>query len=298
MREIHSSCRGVLAGRVEQTLPRRATRRRRHREFPGIIAGIHQKQQATRGVIARAEQGAHAANVAVPVVLRHLAASRVQPAHILDSGPRGQPLEEGLAAKFRMPVPQARQPLHEGDEIRVPCAQSPVHPGNRIVLAVGVVVAELRPPELVPRLQHGNTLREEQGRQDVAHLTPAQCQHRRIIARTLHAAVPTEVVAGPIGIVFEVGRIVPFVVRDEVAQREAVVRRDEVDVGRGFAAVVLEDVTGAGEALRPFAELAAIPAPERTHRVAITVVPLRPTRRKSSQLVAAPAHVPMAPRSV
>jgi hypothetical protein len=82
-----------------------------------------------------------------------------------------------------------------------------------------------------------------------------------------------------------------LVVRDEVAQREAVVRGDEVDRRERLAPVVLVQVGRAGEALRELADV-RLPAPEIAHRVAVLPVPLRPQHGEVADLVAARADVP------
>ncbi len=82
------------------------------------------------------------------------------------------------------------------------------------------------------------------------------------------------------------------VVADEVAQREAVVRGDEVDARVRRPAAAPVQIRRAGEAAREFADQPAVASPVRAHRVAVLVVPLRPARRKVADLVAAFAEVP------
>ncbi len=81
------------------------------------------------------------------------------------------------------------------------------------------------------------------------------------------------------------------VVGDQVAQREAVVRRDEVDRREGATALAGVEV---GRARQPPAELAdaGVAAPEVPDVVAVLVVPLGPQRRELADLVAARADVP------
>jgi hypothetical protein len=80
------------------------------------------------------------------------------------------------------------------------------------------------------------------------------------------------------------------VVRDEVAQREAVVRGDEVDRRRRVAAVVAVEVARAGERRAK--------SPRRWRRarsrarVAVEAVPLGPQHREVADLVAAGPDVP------
>ena len=82
-----------------------------------------------------------------------------------------------------------------------------------------------------------------------------------------------------------------LVVRDEVAQREAVVRGDEVDRRERIASVVGVEVGRAGEPLRELADV-RLSAPEVAHRVAVLPVPLGPEDGEVPDLVAARADVP------
>jgi hypothetical protein len=57
----------------------------------------------------------------------------------------------------------------------------------------------------------------------------AQGAHGGIVARTLGAAVPTDVVVVTVAVVLAVGTLCLLVERDEIGEREAVVAGDEVD---------------------------------------------------------------------
>jgi hypothetical protein len=146
-------------------------------------------------------------------------------------------------------------------------------------------------PELVAAEQHRHALREKQRGQEVALLAFAQREDLRIVGRPLDAAVPAAVVVGAVAAVLAVGLVVLLVVGDEVAQREAVVRGDEVDRGERPAAVGLVEVARSGEARGELGD-ARIAAPEVAHRVAVLAVPLRPQHREVADLVAAGPDVP------
>src|SRR5207342_2387595 len=105
------------------------------------------------------------------------------------------------------------------------------------------------------------------------------------------AAVPGAVVVGAVAVGFAVRFVVLAVVGDEVAKRETVVRRDEVDRREGLATVALVEICRAAE---PGGELGdgRLPAPEVAHRVAIDAVPLGPQDREVPDLVAAWPDVP------
>src|SRR5690349_12649939 len=114
----------------------------------------------------------------------------------------------------------------------------------------------------------------------------------RIVGGPLDAAVPAVVVRVPVAIALQVRVVVLVVVRHGVAQREAVMRRNEVDARGGLAPVSPEKIRGTRESFCESAEHPAASVPERTHGVAVAIVPLAPSRRKISEMVAAEAHVP------
>src|SRR5882724_8863188 len=168
----------------------------------------------------------------------------------------------------------------------------PIDPGNLVVLAVGVVVAALRAPEFVAGLQHGHALRKEQRRQYVAQLPLSQLDDGGIVRKALDSAIPAQIVVVTIGVGIEIGFVMSLTVGNQIAEREAVMCRRKIDAGGGLAAVVSEHVAGTGESLGELADFPAVAPPERSNRVPVAVVPLRPARGKSTELIAAPAHVP------
>ena len=167
----------------------------------------------------------------------------------------------------------------------------PVEPRDLVVLAPRVVVAALRAAPLVAAEQHRHALREQQRREEVPLLARAQRVDRRIVGRPLGPAVPRAVVVGAVLVALAVRLVVLLVVRDEVAQREAVVRGDEVDRRERPAPVGLVEV---GRAAEPRSEIAQrrLAAPEVAHRVAVDPVPLGPQDREVPDLVAARPDVP------
>jgi hypothetical protein len=86
---------------------------------------------------------------------------------------------------------------------------------------------------LIAAGEHGHALREHERGEEVAHLALAQVVDLGIVGGAFRAHVPTVVVVGAVGVVVAVGLVVLVVVADEVAEREAVVRGDEVDAGVG-----------------------------------------------------------------
>src|SRR5207237_2743379 len=118
-------------------------------------------------------------------------------------------------------------------------------------------------------------------------LAPAQLEHAAIVGVPLDAHVRAEVVVLTIGVAFAVLLVVLLFVADEVGEREAVVRGDEVDAGVGAPAALLVEVAAAGETRRQLGDRTAIAAPETAHRVAGLAVPLRPPGREVADSIAA-----------
>src|SRR5882724_7985142 len=93
-------------------------------------------------------------------------------------------------------------------------------------------------------------------------------------------------------VVFAVRFVVLLVVGNQVAQREPVMGRDEIDAGMRPATAPVEQVARPGDAGGEIAELALIPPPVSAHRIAESIVPLRPAGREAADLVSAGSQVP------
>ena len=139
---------------------------------------------------------------------------------------------------------------------------------------------------------HRAALGEEDCGQEVANLALAQLQDRLILAVALDAGVPGAVVVAAVLVVLPVGVVVLLVVGDEVPEREAVVAGDEVDAGRGSAAVALVEVGGAGQPVGEVADPAGLAAPVVADGVPEAPVPFCPADREVADLVAALPDVP------
>src|SRR5262245_1288593 len=183
---------------------------------------------AGRNRVAVEEEAERLGEARLPVLLRHLRSGRGEPADVADLAPADRPsLEPAAPAEHGMLGPEPNQIAHEAEKRAV--GVLPVVPRGLVVLAVGVVVSVLRPPDLVAAGQHRHALRQEQRREEIALLPAAKAVHVRIVGRPFGAAVPRSVVSLAVATVFAVGLVVLLVVRHEVAEREAVVRGDEVD---------------------------------------------------------------------
>src|SRR5690554_3982977 len=113
-----------------------------------------------------------------------------------------------------------------------------------------------------------------------------------IIGGTFDAVVPGVVLVDAIAVALVVGLVVLVVVGNEVLQREAVVRGDEVDAGQRAAPVIAEQVAAAGQPVGQVVGVALVAAPEAAHRVAVLAIPLMPEQREIADLITALADVP------
>src|SRR4029077_2500656 len=93
-----------------------------------------------------------------PVLVGHHLSARFEPTNIHSAAYRTS-LEPAAPAKHRVLPSQPNQPARHLQQL--PVDLIPVDPRQLVVLAVSIVVALLRPPELVTHEEHGHALREE-----------------------------------------------------------------------------------------------------------------------------------------
>ena len=122
---------------------------------------------------------------------------------------------------------------HRSGEFDQPAVRSgPIYPGPGIILRVSVVVAVLRPAKLVAHRQHRCAARQEQGRQQSAHIPRPGRNDRRIGRRTLGAVVPGQIVVRSVSVVLAVRVVLLRRVRHEIAKGKAIMGGDVVDAAR------------------------------------------------------------------
>src|SRR5207247_396042 len=127
---------------------------------------------------------------------------------------------------------------------------------------------------------HRRAQGEEERREHVALLPPAQPSDQRVLGGPLRPAVPRRVVVRAVAVVLAVGLVVLLLVGDEVLQREAVVARDEVDALVRLSPVVLVEIAAPREAIAEVTGVAAVASPERAQRIPVLAIPLRPPDRE------------------
>ena len=289
--------RGPAQGRrrVDRGAPAEALARFRPAHGDGPVAGVERDGDpiGRRGSVgARVEDRHQRAAVGVrPVVALHRLAIRTSPLDVGDAARVGRRAgEPAVGAQRRVAPAQIDQRGDAIDETFV--GGVPVDPGQCAVLRVGIVVAALRAPELVAHRQHRRAARQQQRGEQVADVARAAGANGDVGRRALDAVIPGMVGVGAVAVVLAVRLVVLGRVGDEVGEREAVVRGDEVDRPRRRPRACREDIGRAGETGREFAREARVAAPEAPHRVAIAVVPFAPGRRKRAQPVPAGPDVP------
>src|SRR5882724_13381993 len=95
---------------------------------------------------------------------------------------------------------QPDQQREEPEQVSIGVEQAPVNPADLIVLAVGVVVTTLCPPELVAGQDHGGGGGEQKNHREGPHLPPAQAVDLLGVSRSLAATVPAQVVVAAVGV--------------------------------------------------------------------------------------------------
>src|SRR5262249_8155965 len=134
----------------------------------------------------------HAEHVAVrlvPVGGRHLRAVGPEPRDVLDALRHRRAAEEATTAGDRGGAPERADLARELEQLAPRAVEAPVDPARLVVLAVGVVVARLRPSHLVAGREHGHALRAGERREEIPLRALAVAQHLDGLRRTLVAPV-------------------------------------------------------------------------------------------------------------
>ena len=230
-----------------------------------------------------------------PVLVGHLRAVLAHPHHVLLAAAVEHPAEERAPPQHRVRPEDLQGLPREREHVEV--AVLPVEPAELVVLAVGVVVAPLRPSDLVAAEEHPHPLREDERGHQVALHPLADLDDLRLVGRALDAPVVREVLVGAVLVVLAVRLVVLLRVHDQVLQREAVVRGHEVDRGVGVAAARLVQVAGAGEPEGELRELARDRLARTVERSPGTCRSIRPSRPGSCPPGSRRARRPRARRS-
>src|SRR5262249_19254527 len=266
---------------VEHDLPFRAGLGQRQDEGLRVLVGVEQDEEGLvphraplvvdllDGVTGQV-QPEEAALPVVPLLFGHLAPLRMKPGEVLD----GRAVD--AAALKETPAPEHGMIETEPDESSREVAQAlarlrggPGEPGELAVLAIGVVVAALTPPQLVAAREHGHALGEEEGGEEAPLPPLAERAHGGIGGGAFATVVGGVVLVAAVAIVLPVRLVALLRVGDEVGEGEAVVGGDEVDARVGSASTLLVEIAGAGEAIGELGNLAGIALPVAADGVAI-----------------------------
>ena len=147
-----------------------------------------------------------------------------------------------------------------------------------------VIIAALRAPDFIAAEQHGRSARNEERGDEVFSVLNASANNRDIIGFAFAAEIHADIVVGSVAVIFAVFEIVLFGIRAEVAQREAVVSRDEIDALRGVGFFV-KDVSTAGDAMGERHDGVIGASPKASDVVAEFSVPFSPRRGKIADLI-------------
>src|SRR6185436_3296413 len=135
-------------------------------------------------------------------------------------------LQPAVLAQRGVALAQVDQACDEIDERVV--RRRPVEPRQRVVLRVPVVVAALRAPELIAHCEHRRAARYEERGEKIADVALPSTDDEWIAGRTFDAVIPRVVLVASVAIVLAVRLVVLRRVADEIGEREAVMRGDEV----------------------------------------------------------------------
>src|SRR5262249_14676361 len=126
----------------------------------------------------------------------------------------------------------------------------------------------------------------------IAPRLPPQREDLRIVGRSFDAEIRTVVLIGAVAIVLAVCLVVLQLVADEIREGEPVMNGDVVDARARCAAIMIEQIGGAGHAAPEFADEIAFAGPITAQRAAEAIVPFRPARGKAADPIAAEPEVP------
>ena len=126
--------------------------------------------------------------------------------------PAEEPVE-AYALAFDLRIPQTAPRIQQRDEPMHICMlreEPPIEPAGFIILTIGIVVSELRPPHLIAHENHRHPRRKHGDGQKVLDLAVSELFHRWIVAGTLGSAIPASVIVCAVTVAFAVRFVVLF----------------------------------------------------------------------------------------
>ena len=187
----------------------------------------------------------------IPIGIGHLPTARFEPGNILDtSAANASALEKPSPHEDRLCLAQPDEVTRKLQQVVLHRSQIPVEPTDFVVLAIGIVVAELSSSHLIATAEHGNSLRKHQGGNEVPLLFFPLGINRLVICRPFRSAIPAQVIVFPVDIILSVSFVVLVIVTDQIVKRESVVTGDKIDAGIGAASAAFIEVAASRQTCR------------------------------------------------
>ena len=151
----------------------------------------------------------------IPIGIGHLPAARFEPGNILDtSAANASALEKPSPHEDRLCLAQPDEVTRKLQQVVLHRSQIPVEPTDFVVLAIGIVIAELRSSKLIAAAEHGNSLRKHQRGKKIPFLFFPQGINPLVIGRPFCSTIPAQVIVFPIGTILSVSLVVLVVITD------------------------------------------------------------------------------------
>src|SRR6185369_10587762 len=146
--------------------------------------------------------------------------------------------------------------------------------------------------DLVAGQQHRRSLGQQQGREEIALLLPTLRNDRRVVGWAFDTEIEAQILRMAVLVILLIGFVVLLVVRDQIGQRESVMRSDEIDAGPGAPAAMVEQIGRSADACGKLWQHMLIAAPIAPYRIPVAIVPFRPAWREVAKLIASRPDVP------
>src|SRR5207247_10845894 len=141
---------------------------------------------------------------------------------------RNAPPKKPPPAKDGVVAHQAARATTEREERPPLVGERPIGPADLVVLTVSVVVTLLGATQFVATGDHRYALRDKKGRHEVSLLARTEGANGGVRGRAFDSAIPAQILIVAVSVVFAVGFVVLLLVRDQVIEREPIVRGDAV----------------------------------------------------------------------
>src|SRR5579883_678950 len=195
-------------------------------EIEAVPVHVHHDVQVGVAVQAAEREGQHAGLRIVPAGLVEFGSV---PGHIGNAPRVSGSGEEPVLTEGRVAFAKGDHLFPEAEQVPVFLRQRPVEPADRVVLAVGIVIALLRAPDFVAGYKHRNAAGQQERGGEVPDLPVAEGLDGGVAGNALHAAVPAQVVVDAVAIALAIRLVVFVVIRDQIVESEAVVTSHEID---------------------------------------------------------------------